>query len=170
MSRKMQTILWIILSIILINNPVLAKDFAIEVKRPREKEEVNKEFDAKGKVIIGSKEETKSDMFLVSFIRPATWPKYYQQSTSKLSFREKNNKFEAEWTSHCWVGIPSDYGKKFYVYFFLMNKILLREIEEFNEKSGGEGISKVEFEDNFLDQPDKYFSKTEPIPIYRKFK
>jgi hypothetical protein len=144
-------------------------DYVIEIERPVDREEVRREFDAKGTVIVKKQENIRQDMVLVSVIRPATYPRYYIQSRSKLKFVKSNSKYETSWLSHCWVGAPSDYGKKFYVYFFLMGTKSLREIEDMDESSNEEGIGKEEFETDFIDYPNKYYAKTKPVPIYRKF-
>jgi hypothetical protein len=144
-------------------------DYVIEIGRPIDREEVRRKFDAKGTVIVKKQEDIRQDMVLVSVIRPATYPRYYIQSRSKLKFVESNGKYEASWLSHCLVGTPSDYGKKFYVYFFLMGIKSFREIEDMDESSNEEGIGKEEFETDFVGYSNKYYAKIKPVPIYRKF-
>lgn len=143
-------------------------NYVIEVERPVEGEEVAREFDARGKVIINPK-GISQDILLVSIIKPATYPRYYIQSRTILKFTMKNGDYEADWLSHCWVGSPNDYGKKFYLYIFLLEKKYLRELEDMDEKSSEDGIGEGEFKKDFLDVSNNYFVKTKPIQIYRKF-
>lgn len=144
--------------------------YVIRVESPIRGEDVERELDARGRVIISRAEKMQDDMLLVSLIRPATYPRYYFQSQQVvLRFKEGKARREADWEVRLVVGDPGDFGKKFYVYFLLIGRRSLSEIQRMDKMTKEEGIGREEFESNFLSYSNKYYTSSESIPVYRKF-
>ena len=180
-NRSYLNLFFYAIVLIVSSGPALAEsersrpvDYVIQVESPSPKEEVGQEVQAKGKVFIGEEDNVKSDMILLSFIRPATFPRYYVQDSTHLRFDQRETqtgetRHEAEWDISLTVGNPKNFGKKFYVYFALIGKNSFGKIKEMEETAKGEGIERVVFEKNFLNDSSQYYTITDRIPIYRKF-
>ena len=171
MLRKMFMISSImIFSLMIVGVAKSGPNYVIDVRTPTENQEVPMEFRAEGKVTIWERKKILDDMCLVPLIKPATYPRYYIQSEKcKLEFRDVNGGFESEWSLLCKAGERIDYGKKFYVHFFLTSRKSLRYLEDLAKKSKRKGINAVLFEKLFLNRSDKYFGEPVRIPIIREF-
>ena len=149
-------------------------DYVIQVESPDSKEEVGHEVQAKGKVIIAEEDNVRSDLILLSFTRPATFPRYYVQDSTHLRFNPRETqagetRHEADWKLTLKPGDAEDFGKKYYVYFVLIGKSSFSKIKGMEEMAKGEGIERLVFEKAFLNDSSQYYTMTDRIPIYRKF-
>lgn len=149
-------------------------DYVIQVETPAAKEEVGQEVQAKGRVFIAEQDNVRSDMILLSFIRPATFPRYFVQDSTRVGFDKRETqtgeiRYEANWELTLNPGAAEDFGKKYYVYFVLIGKRSLLELKDMEENAKGKGIERVVFEKRFLNDASQYYTMTDRIPIYRKF-